>query len=152
MKKTALYFAFTICSIGSAFIGWNSHAVYTEIDSAIITESGANRIDEDWGSIYVYTDEAGTETYGTKNTLSAMAVIKPGREIHPPHQHTAEEFMYLLEGTGTWNLNGKTSTAKAGDMLYAQPWDMHGITNTGTAPLKFFVVKFDSKGVPAPEK
>lgn len=37
-------------------------------------------------------------------------------------------------------------------MLYAAPWDVHGITNTGTTPLTFVVWKWDNKGVPLPEK
>ena len=152
MKKTALYLGFTLCTVLSALLGWKGHEIYADIDSAVISEADAKRLDEAWGKIFIYTDEGTTTTYGTKNSLSAMAEILPGQEIHPPHQHTAEEFMYIIEGNGTWSLNGKTSPAKAGDMLYAKPWDMHGITNTGNSPLRFFVVKFDGKGVPTPKK
>lgn len=152
MKKTVLYLGFALCTITSSLLGWKGHELYADIESDIISKAETNRLDEAWGKFYIYTDENGTETYGTKNTLSGMAEILPGQEIHPPHQHTAEEFMYLIEGNGTWSLNGKTSAAKAGDMLYAKPWDMHGITNTGSTTLKFFVVKFDGKEVPTPVK
>lgn len=152
MKKTTVLLGFVLCTILSASLGWKGHEIYADIESAIISETDAQRPDEAWGKIFIYTDEATTTTYGTKNSLSAMAEILPGKEIHPPHQHTAEEFMYIIEGNGTWSLNGKTSAAKAGDMLYAKPWDIHGITNTGNTPLRFFVVKFDAKGVAIPEK
>lgn len=152
MKKPTLYLLFTLCTLGAAFVGWKGHAYFADIPSTIIAENEATRLNESWGKIYIYTDEAKASTFGTKNTLTAMAEILPGQEIHPPHQHTAEEFMYILEGTGTWSLNGRKSTARAGDMLYAKPWDIHGITNTGNTSLKFFVVKFDSKGLPTPVK
>ena len=53
----------------------------------------------------------------------------------------------VVEGRGTWSLNGRESPAKAGDIQYAAPWDMHGIKNTGRTPLRFVVWKWNSKGV-----
>ncbi len=121
-----------------------------DIQSFILKEENAETDYAEWGHIVIYTSETSTTTYGTENMLTAMAELKPGQEIHPPHQHTAEEFMYIMEGNGTWSLNGKESEANAGDLLYAQPWDMHGITNTGSIPLRFFVIKWDNKGLELP--
>src|SRR3546814_6282483 len=39
-------------------------------------------------------------------------------------------------------------TLKPGDLMYSKPWDSHGVRNTGTETLRFFVVKWNSKGVP----
>lgn len=119
------------------------------IPSAVVSRDQAIREDFAWGSLYTYYQG---ESYGTTNGLAAVAVIKPGQEIHPPHEHTEEEYLIVTEGQGTWHLNGQTFEAKAGDMLYAAPWDVHGITNTGTTPLTFVVWKWDNKGVPLPEK
>lgn len=113
--------------------------------SAIVSEANAKRQDFDWGTLYTY-DEG--ETHSAKDGLAAVAVIKPGKEIHPPHQHAEEEYVIVTEGQGTWSLNGKERPAKAGDVQYATPWDMHGIRNTGTTPLRFFVWKWNGKGVP----
>jgi mannose-6-phosphate isomerase-like protein (cupin superfamily) len=60
--------------------------------------------------------------------------------------------MEITEGEGTWHLNGKDVPAKKGDVVYAAPWDFHGLTNTGSKPLTFFVVKWGAKGLKAPEK
>jgi len=87
------------------------------------------------------------ETIGTKDTIVGLAVIEPNNEIHPPHQHAEEEFLYIVEGSGTWTLNGVETPAKAGDVLYVSPWDMHGIFNTGDIPMKFFITRSSSKGV-----
>ena len=62
--------------------------------------------------------------------LSGYVDLKPGQEPHPPHAHVDEEFLYLVEGSGTWFLNGKTIPAKTGDVLYTAPNDLHGIKNT----------------------
>lgn len=88
------------------------------------------------------------KTYGTKDTLTGVAVIEPGKEVHPPHKHAEEEFLMVIEGSGEWTLNDKTFKAKAGDILYAAPWDLHGVFNSGSTPLKFVVMKWNNKGVP----
>lgn len=134
----------------SAWLGWNGKAMQTDLESQIITENGSIKSVEDWGVFIVYTDDTKTSTYGTENMLTGKAIIKPGREIHPPHQHTQEEFIYIVEGKGTWSMDGVETEAKAGDVMYAKPWDMHGITNTGNTPLTFFVVKWDNKGLKTP--
>ncbi|SDL96239.1 Mannose-6-phosphate isomerase, cupin superfamily [Catalinimonas alkaloidigena] len=117
--------------------------------SAVISQQKASREDFEWGSLYTYYTD---ETYGTKDLLAAVAVIKPGMEIHPPHLHAEEEFLMVTEGEGTWSMNGKTFPAQAGDMQYAAPWDEHGITNTGTTPLTFVVWKWNNKGVKVPKQ
>jgi mannose-6-phosphate isomerase-like protein (cupin superfamily) len=115
--------------------------------SAIVPEGRAVQDDFEWGTLYTYFEG---ETYGTTNVLSAVAIINPGMEIHPPHRHTEEEILMVTEGEGTWHLNGETSPAFAGDILYAAPWDVHGITNTGSETLRFVVWKWDNKGMSLP--
>lgn len=112
--------------------------------SAIVPQHEAQRQDFDWGTLYTYFNR---ETYGTRDGLAAVAVIRPGWEIHPPHQHAEEEYLMVVEGSGTWHLNGQERSAKLGDMLYAAPWDVHGIKNTGNTPLRFVVWKWNNKGV-----
>jgi mannose-6-phosphate isomerase-like protein (cupin superfamily) len=119
------------------------------MSSAIVPQSQAQKQDSDWGSLYTYYEG---ESFGTKDGLYAVAVIKPGQQIHPPHEHAEEEYLMVLGGSGTWHLNGKESAAKAGDVLYAKPWDVHGINNSGKEPLRFVVWKWNNKGVAAPKK
>ena len=116
--------------------------------SAVVSEKQAVVDKAPWGDFLTYY--TGT-TFGSKDGLAGVAVIKAGMEIHPPHIHSEEEYMMVLEGEGSWHLNGKDFEAKSGDMLYAKPWDIHGITNTGDKPLKFVVWKWNTKGKPAPQ-
>lgn len=106
---------------------------------------------EDWGQLYLYTTEL-TNTYGIENVSSGIVEIKSGYENHPPHQHAEEEFLILLEGSGTWSINGEKSAAHAGDLMYARPWDRHGLKNTGDVPLKFYFIKWNGKGVDPAKK
>lgn len=122
---------------------------YDVQSSAILSQKQAKRQDFDWGTLYTYYEG---ESYGTKDGLAAVAVIKPGREIHPPHEHAEEEYLMVVEGEGTWHLNGKEQPARAGDMQYAAPWDVHGVSNTGKTPLTFVVWKWNNKGVALPVK
>ena len=117
--------------------------------SAVVTAREAKQEPADWGTFHTYYQG---ETYGTQDLLNGVAVIKPGREIHPPHQHAEEEFLMVTEGRGEWHVNGKTFAAQAGDILYAAPWDVHGIKNTGDTVLKFVVWKWNNKGVAPPAR
>jgi quercetin dioxygenase-like cupin family protein len=92
------------------------------------------------------------ETHGTKDMVVLAVNLKPGQAPHPPHRHAEEEFMILAEGTGTWHLDGKELPARKGDVVYAAPWTVHGLKNTGDAPLTYYLVKWNNKGVRAPEK
>lgn len=119
------------------------------IRSKIVAEADAHVTQYD-GSLfrtYFYG-----ETVGTQNAITGVAEIEPNNEIHPPHVHAEEEYLIILEGEGTWTLNGVSSPASAGDVLYVEPWDLHGIFNSGDKPLKFFIVRWNSKGLPVPER
>lgn len=111
--------------------------------SAIISPEAAKLLEQPWGSLHTFFTG---KTYSTKDVLAAVVVINPGMENHPPHTHSEEEYMMLLEGEGVWHLNGKDIKASVGDMLYAKPWDIHGLNNTGKTPLKFVVWKWHAKG------
>lgn len=115
--------------------------------SSVVTQQAAKLEKAEWGDFYAYYQG---ETYGTRDALNGVAVIKPGMEIHPPHQHAEEEFLMVLAGTGMWHLNGKSFAAQEGDVLYAAPWDVHGIKNTGEQVLKFVVWKWNTKGMALP--
>jgi quercetin dioxygenase-like cupin family protein len=103
----------------------------------------------DWGEWRRYFRG---ETHGTKDMVVLVVTLKPGQEPHPPHRHAEEEFMILAAGSGTWTLDGKEMAARTGDVLYAAPWSEHGLKNTGDAPLTYYMVKWNNKGVKAPEK
>ena len=95
------------------------------LKSAIVSFDDAKTNEADWGEMRRYFTG---ETSGTKNVLTAVAILKPGKAVHRAHRHAEEEYLILAEGSGTWSLDGKESPAKRGDILYAEPWVYHGLT------------------------
>jgi mannose-6-phosphate isomerase-like protein (cupin superfamily) len=114
------------------------------LDTGVRTGTAAKAENFEWGTLVTYF--AGN-SYAATDSLTAVAIINPGMEIHPPHVHSEEEYLMVLEGEGTWSVKGETFPATAGDALYAAPWDEHGIRNTGDVPLKFVVFKWNPKPV-----
>lgn len=128
---------------------WAGKKPADDIPSHIYTKEEAKKSTGNWGSIYMYTNDS-VSTYGTESMLTAVLEFLPGKQLQPPHQHANEEFQYIIEGSGTWFLNGKETPIKKGDLMYAKPWDMHGISNTGKDTLRFFVMKWLNKAVKKP--
>ena len=117
------------------------------LESRIIREADAKKSTGTWGAIEIYTAD-GTPTVGTSSMLVAELEFLPGQRLQPPHRHQDEEFQYVISGSGTWHLNGEDIPLRPGDLMYAKPGDLHGIANTGTEPLRFFVVKWISRVAP----
>jgi quercetin dioxygenase-like cupin family protein len=130
---------------------WARMPAKAPLESRIFSLPEARTSQGEWGEIHLYTEDA-TPTHGTDSLLTASLTFLPGKQLQPPHQHADEEFQYVIEGEGTWSLNGKEQPLRAGDLMYTKPWDWHGIRNSGTAPLKFFVFKFRARGVPEPAR
>ena len=110
------------------------------LTTQVVTQDDVTPDVQPWGQFLPYYTG---DTDFTSNALTGVAEIKPGQEIHPPHKHIEEEFLMILEGNGTWTIGDKDFPAKTGDILYAAPWDLHGIKNTGSTTLKFVVFKYN---------
>ena len=119
------------------------------LESKIVGWDEARMHKADWGEMRFYFTG---ETSGSKDVLTAVAVVEPGKTVHKAHRHAEEEYLAIVEGSGTWSLNGKESPAKRGDVLYAAPWVYHGVTNTGDKRLGFLVVRYNSKGIAVPPR
>ena len=98
---------------------------------------------------------------GTKRTdLQRHDLSAPGREViqvrvdfdpgyvAPRHSHPGEEIIYVIEGTLEYQIGGKPSTVKAGDVLFVPAGTVHSAKNIGSgngAELATYVVE---KGKP----
>jgi mannose-6-phosphate isomerase-like protein (cupin superfamily) len=119
------------------------------LKSGIVSFDDAPAHQADWGEMRRYFTG---ETAGTQDVLTAVAIVKPGKAVHRAHRHAQEEYLILVEGSGTWSLDGKEFPAKRSDILYTEPWVYHGLTNTSSEQLIFVVVRFNSKGVAIPPR
>jgi len=73
--------------------------------------------------------------------------IDPGY-VFPKHTHPGEEIIYVLEGTLQYEIAGKRSIVKAGDVLFVPAGVVHSVKNIGRdngAELATYVVE---KGKP----
>ncbi len=60
-----------------------------------------------------------------------------------PHWHYFMEIIYMLEGTGLVECNGKTYVVEEGDMILFHPEAVHAIYTATNLPLKYEGIKFD---------
>lgn len=142
--------AASVVLVIGVFLGQASSTTQEAADktlpAALIRANAAAVTSGDWGHWLRYLRG---DTHGSRDLVVLAVTLKPNQAPHPAHRHAEEELMILAEGTGMWQLDGKQSPAKAGDVVYAAPWTMHGIKNTGDETLLYYMVKWSGKGVPA---
>jgi quercetin dioxygenase-like cupin family protein len=84
---------------------------------------------------------AGREAVTAKAELPAG--VSSGRHTHP-----GEEIGYLLEGTVSVELDGKTTTVKAGEAFAIPANAVHSATNSGTTQATIVSTYLVEKGKP----
>ena len=137
--------AISIILISTFLLGFRTGSPSEEkIPSKIFHRNATNAVIANWGEMDIYTS-GNTMTYGTENMFTALTDVIPGESVHPSHRHGEEEFLLISRGEGIWLLKGDTIQAKSGNLLYANPWDFHGLVNTGRDTLTFFVIKWKNK-------
>jgi quercetin dioxygenase-like cupin family protein len=94
--------------------------------------------------------------YANHEAVQVRGEFNPGAGA-PKHTHPGEELGYVLEGTVTFDLEGKPPmTLKAGDVFFIPAGTVHSAKNTGTTPAKVLSTYLVEKGKPlatlVPEK
>lgn len=70
-------------------------------------------------------------------TYVSSITLEPGCSIGV-HTHSGDnEMYYIYEGTGTYTDGDETYPVQAGDVLFCNDGETHGIANEGNAPLRF---------------
>jgi len=73
----------------------------------------------------------------TKRSEVASMVIKPGdKEGGPDNKHKADQWLYVISGSGTAIVEGKTVSLKRGTLLQIAEGETHEIRNTGKRDLR----------------
>ncbi|MBV8832801.1 MAG: cupin domain-containing protein [Acidobacteriaceae bacterium] len=72
-----------------------------------------------------------------------MTQLAPGKEPHPPSRQPHEEIIIVTEGTLEVTINGQTSTAAPGSVLYSAYNDLKGWKNVGSSPARYYVVALE---------
>lgn len=75
---------------------------------------------------------------GNRRAQSAEMVIPPGdAEGGPGNEHRgADQWLYILEGTGVAKVDGRRVPLKAGTLVLIEKGDEHEVRNTGRTLLR----------------
>lgn len=98
-------------------------------------------------TVLIKTDLAGIEG---KEAVLALVEFAPGAATDP-HYHPGEELAYLLEGSISFEAQGKPPiTFKPGDTFHQPPKQVHRVKNfSATTPAKALTFTIADKGQPA---
>lgn len=106
------------------------------IENTVNTFNKENIEKTEVGYQYWFADK----TLADGKTLK-LSVVKPHEATHAPHEHTEDEFFFVLEGTAEFHLDGKTAVGGPMTSFYCPPGVKHGIRNIGDTELKYLVIK-----------
>ena len=86
-------------------------------------------------------DRMGKATlFESPRLLVGLNAFEPGQS-HPVHTHEGmDKLYYVLEGRGTFLLDGREQETRAGEMLVAPAGVPHGVRNTSDARLLLLAV------------
>lgn len=86
------------------------------------------------------TDILDAGEYKGKSRLLGVITLESGCSIGAHIHENEEEVFYIIEGTATYNDNGKTETLYAGDSCVCLGGEEHSIANNAEETLKVFAV------------
>jgi quercetin dioxygenase-like cupin family protein len=96
-------------------------------------------------TVLLKTDLTGLEG---KDSVVVLVELAPGASSGK-HYHPGHEVNYILEGTGTLEVEGTPVTLKPGVTNHIQAKQVHNVTNTSaTNPLKLVAFFIAEKGQP----
>ena len=69
-----------------------------------------------------------------------ISQIEPGTRAHPPHTHAGVEAFYILEGSGTAEVEDTIVQLNTNQVVIIDPGKLHGLVNTGSVPMRYIVI------------
>ena len=93
-------------------------------------------------------DVVDSPTSTLRNFECHITTINAGIAPHPPHNHGDEEFVLVKEGELDVTINGITTRAAPGSIVFISSGDEHGWTNPGSVPATYYVVRLISESTP----
>jgi mannose-6-phosphate isomerase-like protein (cupin superfamily) len=133
--------------------GWSYREVALAFDESHQATSGTINLDQVTMNSFSDKGEAvgqngvyiGGDTPASTKFVTGRFVLQPGKSPHAPHTHAEEEVMIIESGRGEIFCDGKTTKVGPGSVMYTVPNAPHGINNTGSEPIVFYYVKWESK-------
>ena len=82
-----------------------------------------------------------SDTAAPPFTVIAETEMAPGARAGLHVQPDQQELLYILAGNGHFTIDGETSPVTVGDAILARANANFGLSNTGSTPLRYLVVK-----------
>ena len=86
------------------------------------------------------------EESAATQSVCVVEIFKVGGKTPPNMHQVADEFFYVLSGTGIARCDGAEVTLKKGDALLVKPGSDHVVENTGTTKLYTLTVMTPNEG------
>lgn len=118
----------------------SAFAAPPKLPNNVVDPTRATITREPFGDLRIYFNGP---TEQVRSMTAGSLLLNPGMSPHPPHQHPEEEFMVITEGSGEISIEGKRIQAGPGSMMYCAAGRLHGVVNTGHAPLLFYFYKWN---------
>lgn len=121
------------------------HRSDTDLEAAEANESGRPTIHESEEDVISAGDDESRDymdryfklmidpRYGAHYVTQFIGFIEKSKA--PPHTHTYDEVIYILDGTGIVHIDGGAHPIAAGDSVYLPPGSVHCLENPGDEPL-----------------
>lgn len=136
MKNTYLKFLTTALLALTSTAAMTGEVPKYTIENTVNTFNSENVVKTEVGYQYWFADK----TLAEGKTLK-LSAVRPGEATHAPHEHTEDEFFFVLEGTAEFHLDGQTATGGPMTSFYCPTGVKHGIRNAGDTELKYLVIK-----------
>jgi quercetin dioxygenase-like cupin family protein len=106
---------------------YRAHAVGVPVDTTLSGDDGWHELQVRW--------LVSNEQMGAESTVVGMSVFPPGAK-HDLHRHPhAEEWEYVLSGSGVKRTEGVDVPISAGDVVFTPRDTYHGVANTSDETL-----------------
>lgn len=109
-----------------------------------------------WDKLEVQTTKTGERRAMASLPTATMAgfschvtTIKAGLAPHAPHRHADEEIVLVKEGQLDVTINGTTTRAGPGSIVFVSSGDMHGWKNAGDTSATYYVLRVKTEATPA---
>lgn len=93
---------------------------------------------------------ADSPTTTLANFACHVTTLRPGVAAHAAHRHPDEEIVLVREGTLEATINGVTTRAGAGSILFYASNDEHGMRNAGGTTASYYVIRVVTDATPKP--
>lgn len=75
----------------------------------------------------------------TRRSVAFMLNFLPDQEMRPHNHPNRELYLLVMEGSGTFNIDGEKFEAKQGDVLLCNEDEQIGFVNTGGKNVSIYV-------------